>query len=128
MSENGELGYNVKKLWIALLVLTLIEVLIGIPREPRWLIWSGLLLCATWKGALIFMYFMHMKYERFIVWSLIAPTPILVAVVVFAIMPDVSFNDGIRDHPVGDQLNREGQVVSMEESRSGGHGEPAAEH
>ena len=112
MSQAG-LGYSVMRIFIVLFVLTAIEVLFGMAfREPRWLLWSGLLICAFLKGLLIFMYFMHMKFEKYLVWSLIAPTPLLVGVVVFALMPDVSFN-GLRDHPVGDQLNEQGRIVDL---------------
>jgi hypothetical protein len=92
--------------------LTAIEVAWGMfLREPRWALWSGLLICMLIKGLLIFMYFMHMKFERWIVWSLIVPTPALVAVVLFANMPDTAYNDQ-RDHPVGYRIDKTGNVVN----------------
>ena len=118
MSSHEGLGYSIKKIFIILFILTAVEVAVGmLIDDPKWFKWSLLLILAAWKGGLILMYFMHMKFERFIVWSLILPTPLLVMVVLFALMPDLSFNK-VRDHPVGHQLNQQGQVVDMVESRS----------
>jgi cytochrome c oxidase subunit IV len=129
MSSKDGLGYSVFRIWIILLVLTTAEVVWGMflrpPTFPRWLLWGGLVTFALIKGLYILMYFMHMKYERFIVWSLILPTPFLVAVVLCALMPDVSFKDDLRDHPVGEMLV-EGQVVDVLEYQHppfGHHGE-----
>jgi cytochrome c oxidase subunit IV len=112
MSHGKDLGYSVGKIFIALFVLTTIEVCWGMfLRDPKWALWSGLLICALIKGLLIFMYFMHMRFEKWIVWSLIIPTPALVMVVLCANMPDTAFND-LRDHPVGYRIDKSGQVVN----------------
>jgi cytochrome c oxidase subunit IV len=114
MSHDKEgLGYSVKKIFIALLALTAIEVAWGmaLPHHMRFLLWSGLLICALAKGLLIFMYFMHMRFERWIIWGLIVPTPMLVMIVLAANMPDTAFNDR-RDHPVGFRIDATGQVVN----------------
>ena len=128
MAKNG-LGYSVTKIFIALFVLTAIEIAWAMPhfiRESRPLLWSGLLLCALIKGSLIFMYFMHMKYERWLVWSLVLPTPLLVLVIFGYVTPDVSFNER-RDYPNGMMLNGQGRIVPMIERISDAHGhEPAA--
>ncbi len=117
MSTKQGLGYSVSKIWLALLVLTAIEVAWAMPafiREHRGMLWGGLLLCALIKGSLIFMYFMHMRFERWLVWSLILPTPLLIVVIFGYVSPDLSFNSR-RDYPNGMMLNREGQVVSVKE-------------
>jgi|SRR5688572_27585971 len=128
MAKNG-LGYSVTKIFAALFVLTAIEVAWAMPefiRASRPLLWGGLLLCAGLKGGLIFMYFMHMKYERWLVWSLVLPTPLLVLVIFGYVTPDVSFNQR-RDYPNGMMRNSAGQIVPMIEriSEAGGHA-PAA--
>ncbi len=133
MSSHEGLGYSIKKIFIVLFVLTAVEVAVGVLiDDPKWFKWSLLLILAVWKGGLILMYFMHMKFEKFIVWSLIAPTPLLVLVVLLALMPDLSFNK-VRDYPVGYQLNEQGEVVDMIDSRPGAahgddHGESDAGH
>ena len=113
MSEHE--SFSVKKIFWTLFILTAVEVAWGklIPYEQKLLLWGGLLIFAFWKGLLIFMYFMHMKFEGWIVKSLIAPTPILIAIVVFALMPDVSYNDELI-HGVADQLDpQDGAVVEI---------------
>jgi cytochrome c oxidase subunit IV len=114
MSDHKDgLGYSVKKIFIALLVLTAIEVAWGMsmPHSQRFLLWSGLMICALAKGLLIFMYFMHMRFERWIIWGLIVPTPVLVMIVLAANMPDTAFNDR-RDQPVGYRIDATGNVVN----------------
>ena len=112
MGHGKDLGYSVLRIFVALFVLTAVEVVWGVwLRDPRWLLWSGLIICMIVKGLLIFMYFMHMRFERWIVWSLIGPTPLLVCIVLFANMPDTSFNSQ-RDHPVGYLIDTSGDVVN----------------
>jgi len=118
MSSKDDLGYSVLKIFIILFTCTALEVLWGMflrpPTYPRWLLWGGLLVFALIKGTYILMYFMHMKYEKFIVWSLILPTPLLICVVLFALMPDLAFKDDLRDYPVGEML-QDGEVVDVME-------------
>ena len=131
MSGKDGLGYSVFRIWVILFSLTAAEVLWGMflrpPTFPRWLLWGGLLVFALLKGAYILMYFMHMKYEKFIVWSLILPTPFLIAVVLFALMPDVAYKDDLRDFPVGETLV-EGDVVDVFEYQHPPFGHHAEGH
>jgi cytochrome c oxidase subunit IV len=116
MAKDG-LGYNVLKIFIALFVLTAIEVAWAMPsfiRDHRVLLWGGLLLCAGLKAGLIFMYFMHMRFERWLVWSLILPTPLLVFVIFGYVTKDLAGND-YRDYPNGMMMNHEGRIVPMME-------------
>ena len=127
MAKDG-LGYSIWRIFIALFVLTAIEVAWGMFfRDPRWLLWSGLLICALLKGVLIFMYFMHMKFERWLVWSLILPTPLLMLVFFGYITKDVAYNDN-RDYPNGMMMNDEGRIIPMNEMMPAGgvHGAAAA--
>ena len=57
------------------------------------------------------MYFMHMRFEKMIVWSLILPTPLLVAVVLCANLPDTVFNEK-RDYKIGYLIDQTGEVVN----------------
>jgi caa(3)-type oxidase subunit IV len=132
MSHGKDLGYSIARIFWALFILTAIEVAWGMfLREPRWVLWSGLIICMVVKGFLILMYFMHMRYERMIIWGLILPTPLLVLIVLFANMPDTSFNEQ-RDHPVGFLIDETGEVVNAldpehpAKGRGTPHGAPAA--
>ena len=113
MGHGNGIGYSIPRIFWILLGLTELEVAWGTwLREPRWFLWSGLLICAALKGLLIFMYFMHMRFERMVVWALILPTPLLVAIVLFSNMPDTAFNEDRRDHPVGYLVDQTGEVVN----------------
>ena len=108
MSTGHEnFGFSANKIFGILFVLTAIEVgwSLAFREQPHWIKWGGLLVCAYFKGMLIYMYFMHMKFEGWIVKALIAPTPFLIAVVVFALMPDVAHNKHLLN-PVGSQLDK----------------------
>jgi cytochrome c oxidase subunit 4 len=127
--------FSANKIFITLFILTAVEVLWGavlFKHSPHLIKWGGLVIFAFWKGIMIYTYFMHMKFEGWIVKALIAPTPILIAVVVFALMPDVSANKQLV-YPVGSQIDKSGvhpgRVVGMMEHRPEGASSPeAAKH
>lgn len=117
--HGGHPSFSANKIFGILFVLTAAEVAWGawlFRDSPDWIKWGGLLVFAFWKGLLIYSYFMHMKFEGWIVKALIAPTPVLIAVIVFALMPDVSVNDKLI-YPVGSQVDKSGshpgRVVGM---------------
>ena len=113
MSHQPE--FNPQKIFLILFTLTAVEVAWGmsISHEMKWLLWGGLMVFALWKGMLIFMYFMHMKFEGWIVKCLIAPTPIMIAIVFFALVPDVASNDKLIYH-LTDQFDpHQGKVVEI---------------
>lgn len=116
MSQHDGLGYSAFKIFIILFVLTAIEVAWGVLLRDygRFVLWGGLLGFAFAKAALIFMYFMHMKYEKMIVWSMIIPTPFLIAVVVFALMPDIVYSDEQLDYDISEMAKGpNGEVVGL---------------
>ena len=111
-------GFSANKIFITLFILTMVEVGwgLGFQHSPHWIKWGGLIVFAMWKGILIYTYFMHMKFEGWIVKSLMIPTPFLIAIVVFALMPDISHNERLI-YPVGSQVDKSqvhpGKVVNM---------------
>ena len=117
MSEQDH-QFNANKIMVTLFILTTLEVIWGawlIPYTWKFALWGGLLIFAFWKGILIFMYFMHMKFEGWICKCLIVPTPFMVMIIYFALLPDVSLNDRLI-HDVGDQLD---PVDGLLDSRHG---------
>ena len=113
MSESH--SFDSFKIFKVLFILTVVEVAWGymFNSSARWLLWGGLLVCAYFKALLIFQYFMHMKFEGWIVKCLIAPTPLLVVVILVAISPDVSRNKHLL-HEVADQLDPvSGQIAEI---------------
>lgn len=110
-TEHGDHpAFSANKIFITLFILTAVEVTWSLVfRDASHFVkWGGLVAFAFWKGLLIYTYFMHMKFEGWLVKALIAPTPLLIAVIVFSLMPDVSTNDKLI-YPVGSQVDKTGQ-------------------
>ena len=113
-------SYSLASTFAALVVLTAGEVGWGIylHGESRALLWGGLIAFAVLKALCILLHFMHLRFERLIVWALLIPTPALGIALVAGILPDVAVHPW-RDHPIGSALDRDGRVVDMlEHSRS----------
>ena len=108
--HGGHPAFSANKIFITLFILTAVEVTWSLVfRDAAHFVkWGGLVAFAFWKGLLIYTYFMHMKFEGWIVKALVAPTPLLIAVIVFALLPDVSKNKGLI-YPVGSQVDKTGQ-------------------
>jgi caa(3)-type oxidase subunit IV len=101
---SDEHTFSANKIFGLLILYTALEVAWGTAFDfPRWAIWSGLLIFAFMKGYLIFTWFMHMKFEQPILKFMIVPTIPLVAILIFANMPDTSFNKDML-YPIGHQL------------------------
>jgi len=120
-NDHADHGFSATKIFLILLVLTIVEVAwsVLLRDQPHWIKWGGLIVCAYFKGMLIYMYFMHMKFEGWIVKALVAPTPFLILVAVCALMPDVAFNRHLVN-PVGSQIdkwspNPTGKVVRLDQ-------------
>lgn len=123
---------------VKLLVLTLLEVGWGWAGKHfgwnRLSLWGGLLFFAFLKGWLIAIYFMHLKFEGWVVKSLILPTPFLVMVIMGYVMPDVADAETPLIHPVGSKLDpKTGLVIedmhkswSKPEHGAGGPVEPGS--
>ena len=114
MSEHAEFDAN--RIFVLLIIFTLAEVAWGLYMPgPNWWVWGGLVAMAIYKALLILQYFMHFKFEGWIVKSLMVPTPILVMVVVFALMPDVAKNSRM-DNGLTELVDKNtGEVLDMRE-------------
>ena len=131
MSDQAHVEFNANRIFIILFVATALEVAWAeLMPGPEWWVWGGLISIALYKGVLIFQYFMHFKFEGWIVKALIAPTPILVMVLVFALMPDVGNNSrmdyGLTEmaNPVTGEVHEllvDGPGHSPEEGEDDGH-------
>lgn len=110
-TTHDDHGFSANKIFWTLFILTMIEVgwSVVFKHQAHWIKWGGLCVFAFWKGLLIFTYFMHMKFEGWLVKALVAPTPILIMILVCALLPDVSLNDRLI-YPVGSQLDRSNEV------------------
>ena len=133
-SDHGHATFSANKIFVTLFILTALEVAWGaflFKHSPHIVKWGGLIIFAFWKGILIYTYFMHMKFEGWIVKCLIAPTPVLIAIVIFALMPDVSNNSHLV-YPVGSQIDKSGthpgKVVGLMDHPAPAEGSAEAPH
>jgi cytochrome c oxidase subunit IV len=79
------------KVWLALLVLTLIEYFYAhIFKDAFATLVLGLMFWAVIKASLVGWYFMHLKFEGRWVYYMLIPAGILAAVLIFALMPDIA--------------------------------------
>lgn len=111
MAHDQDHGFSANRILLGLCLLTALEVGWSFLTFATWAVWGGLIVFALWKGFLIFTYFMHMKFEGWIVKGFLLPTIPLMAIVVFAVMPDVSFNHSTK-YPIGSMVDaRTGEVM-----------------
>lgn len=107
-SDHGDGHFSPERIFVLLFILTALEVLWGYVGYwfdwGRLMLWGGLLFFAFYKGWLIAVYFMHLKFEGWVVKSLIAPTPLLILVILGYVMPDVGDKTKM-NHPIGSMLD-----------------------
>src|SRR5207342_2720293 len=76
------------KVWVALLVLTGLEVLLAYEQVPLLIMLTVLLGLSVIKAALIIAYFMHLKFERFSLFLTLFPMLIFCILLMLISMPD----------------------------------------
>jgi len=127
MSEGKH--FNAEKIFAGLFLLTMAEVAWGLFGHGwnKPMLWGGLLFCAFLKGWLIAVYFMHLKFEGWVIYSLLIPTPFLVLVIFGYVMPDVANRDPDNHlvHPIGSQFDPESGRVEEAMVFVPDHGEGA---
>lgn len=74
--------------WIALLVMTAIEVYLAYIQLPVLIMLVTLMGLSVLKAALIIAYFMHLKFEKFSLFLTLFPMLILCILLLFIWMPD----------------------------------------
>ena len=114
MSGGNHYEFSANKIFVWLLIFTVAEVAWGmVGHDMGWgrvVLWGGLIGFALAKAFLIAVYFMHLKFEGWIVKGMILPTPFLIAIILLAISPDVSRNEKLI-HPIGSMYDaKTGQV------------------
>ena len=76
------------KVWIALLVMTGIEVLLAYEQVPTMIMLTALLGLSIIKAALIIAYFMHLKFERLSLFLTLFPMLIFCIVLMLIFLGD----------------------------------------
>jgi len=67
-------------IWVALFLLTLVEVSVAFVAFSKVAIVLALLVLAVWKAVLVALYYMHLKYEPRRMW-LLAASPLPLALI-----------------------------------------------
>src|SRR6266545_3578334 len=95
MSEHAETAEHVGGttqsflyVWIALLVMTGIEVLLAYEQVPTLIMLTALLGLSIIKAALIIAYFMHLKFEKLSLFLTLFPMLVLCIILMLIFMPD----------------------------------------
>ena len=116
MSESKH--FSPEKVFLWLFIFTALEVGWGmlLAGTSKLILWSGLGIFAFLKGWLIAVYFMHLKFEGWVVKSLIIPTPLLMLVIWGYVSPDVS-DSKVNDHPIGAMYDNQTGVVEYDMGR-----------
>src|SRR5712691_6349323 len=106
MSEHAETAEHVGGttqsflyVWIALLVMTGIEVLLAYEQVPTLIMLTALLGLSVVKAALIIAYFMHLKFEKLSLFLTLFPMLVLFIIVMLIIF----IQDSLRSMNMGVQ-------------------------
>ena len=74
--------------WVALLVMTGVEVLLAYEQVATLIMLTSLLGLSIIKAALIIAYFMHLKFERLSLFLTLFPMLVLCIILMLVFMPD----------------------------------------
>jgi cytochrome c oxidase subunit IV len=113
VSDDKHKHFSPEKIFAWLFLFTGAEVGFGYAFHDwnKLFLWSGLGIFAFLKGWLIMVYFMHLKFEGWVVKSMLIPTLLLMGVIWGYVSPDIARSD-IVDHPIGSMYdNATGEVV-----------------
>ena len=107
--EHDSKHFSAEKVFGGLFLFTILEVGWGVAGKHfgwnRPMLWGGLLFFASLKGWLIAVYFMHLKFEGWVVKALVLPTPFLIMVIFGYVMPDVADDETHMMHPIGSEVD-----------------------
>lgn len=79
---------NYMAVWLALFLMTLIEVGVAFLALSKTAIIGALVFLALWKAMLVALYYMHLKYEPRRMWLLAASPLPLALILVFAVLSE----------------------------------------
>ena len=83
-------------IWIALLVMTGVEIFLAYEQVPTLIMLTSLLGLSIVKAALIIAYFMHLKFERFSLFLTLFPMLIFCILLMLIFLGDASRLPGMR--------------------------------
>lgn len=95
MSDNHSEHTNVSsslyvKVWLALVVLTMITVSVSYLDMKKFTVFTAMLI-ATVKAGLVILYFMHIRFEKMIYWIMLLFVLLIYAIFIILTFFDYSF-------------------------------------
>jgi cytochrome c oxidase subunit IV len=88
--SHGPSTLTFGKVWIALLVMTAVEVFLAYEQVPTLIMLTALLGLSVVKAALIIAYFMHLKFERLSLFLTLFPMLIFCILLMLIFLGDAS--------------------------------------
>lgn len=85
---NDHAEPNYWMVWLALGVLTVIELLVARSHGPKTFIVVSLCALALAKAALVALYFMHLKFEKYALILIVLSPLVLSAIMYVGLVPD----------------------------------------
>ena len=93
MSESSHAHPNYIKVWGILIVLLILSVL-GPEIGNKWVTVLAAFGIAIWKTYLVASNFMHLKFEKHIIWFLLLISVVLLGVFFFGVSSDILKTEG----------------------------------
>ncbi len=87
-SDHAEPNYWL--VWLALAVLTVVELLVARVQGARTFVIVSLCVLALAKAALVAMYFMHLKFEKYALMLIVISPLVLSAILYVGLVPDAT--------------------------------------
>jgi cytochrome c oxidase subunit 4 len=90
-SEHTSVSSNLYvKVWLALVVLTMITVSVSYLDMKKFTVFTAMLI-ATVKAGLVILYFMHIRFEKMIYWIMLLFVLLIYAIFIILTFFDYSF-------------------------------------
>ena len=86
------------KIWFVLLVLTVLEVVFAIVTKNGMFKGVGLVVMALYKAVLVAAYFMHLKFEKRLMWVIAAAPLIFGVILAIGAYPDSEHSTDAKKH------------------------------
>ena len=86
------------RIWFYLLLLTILEVLFAVYTHNGMFKYTGLVVMALYKAILVAAYFMHLKFEKKLMWVIAAAPLIFGVILAIGAYPDSEHSTDAKKH------------------------------
>jgi cytochrome c oxidase subunit 4 len=98
MSEQAHHHPNYVAVWIWLLLLATFSVVLSFPPLSQPITLLLIFEAAVVKAVLVAMYFMHLKFERLLIYSLVIVPLVFFGILMLVILPDIALYEAATIH------------------------------